>query len=107
MNISEIDLITLDQTSNTVCLSVIDDLNWDDIDEHLVTLQEKLLYYVNYIEKEEVTKKYPSISNLDVNIKVVFEHDPPEVGDRFIKQAMLILKETGYNLSYCNFHEGA
>lgn len=107
MNIKEVDIIAHDKDTNSVCLVVMDELNWDDIDLHLSTLQDKLLYYVNYIESKEIEKRYYSMKDLAVSIKVVFENSPPPEGERFINQAMLILEETGYVLSYCNYNEDA
>ncbi len=103
MNIEEIDIVAFDEKINRVFLIAVDDLNWSDVDAHLGFLQEKILSYVNYIENGEFAKKYSSKIGMDIEIKVVFEHDPPEEGERFMKQAMLILEETSFKLSFCTY----
>lgn len=105
MNLNEIDLVGLDEEKQKVYLILIDNLTWNDEDKHLECLQEKLLKYVSFIETGEYGKKYPKVENLYVEIKVIFEHELHEVGSRFISQAKLILKETGYNLSFSTFRD--
>ncbi len=107
MNIKEVDIVGFDEKNGLVCLVAIDNLSWHDVDGHLGFLQEKILSYVSFIEDGELKKRFPSKANYTVEIKVVFEHQPPEAGDRFIKQAMLILRDTGYNLSFCTYNEDA
>ena len=58
-NPNVIDAIGTDQTTGEVVLTISDHLEWDDRNEHLLILQEKINRYIGFIETGELREKYP------------------------------------------------
>jgi len=100
-----IDLVAFDEIHKVVNLIILDDQNWETPKEHIDMIQEKILSYVAFIENGTFKKKYPSVSDLDTIIKVVFEHKPTEEGIKFIEQVKTVLEDTGYQLEFINYED--
>lgn len=100
MEVNIIDIVAFDEKTEKVNLIIMDDQMWEDPRDHIDKIQEKVLSYVAFIESGALVKKYPSVAEKAIVIKVVFEHSPCEEGIRFINEVIDILSDTGYVLEY-------
>ena len=94
-NLNLIDLASIDPNGNAV-LTIIDNLEWDSENEHLLVLQNKINVYLEAIESGELNDKYPSAKNKSIIIEVVSLHEPNPDGKLFLERVGNILKASGY-----------
>jgi hypothetical protein len=59
MNLEVVDVISIDLNGNAV-LTISDDLTWDDKNEHLLALQNKINAYLGFIESGNIYEEYPN-----------------------------------------------
>jgi hypothetical protein len=71
-----VDAVGVDVGSGHVVLTISDHLDWDDEQDHLRTLQEKVNLYLAFIESGELVMKYPQAAGRHPRIDVVFRTRP-------------------------------
>jgi hypothetical protein len=96
-NTSVIDSISLDKDGNVV-LTISDHLPWDDKNEHLMILQNKINAYLAFIENGELIENYPDADGKPVVINIITKYLPTDNAEIFIKRTRQILEERGYKL---------
>ena len=94
-----IDIVSIDEEDNAV-LSISDHLEWDNKNEHLLILQEKINSYLGAIEGGELYTNYPDAENKNIVIRVVALHVPNEEGELFLERVKEILEAGGYNFQF-------
>ena len=94
-----IDIVSVDPKGNTI-LTIVDHLEWDDKNEHLLILQEKINKYLSVIESGELLEVYPKAKGRQVVIRVVASYDPNANGLRFLEQAKKIIKDAGFDFEF-------
>ena len=100
-NLEVIDAISIDKDNNVV-LSISDHLEWDEKNEHLVILQNKINLYLNAIESGDLYKHYPKAQDRDIVINIVSKFPPNNDGHLFLRKVKDILNSSGYNFSFEN-----
>jgi hypothetical protein len=95
-----IDAIGADRTTGEVVLTIADHLEWDDGNEHLLVLQEKINRYLGFIEAGELLANYPSAQGKPVRIDVVCKYPPSEAGERALTLASGIIERAGWSLTW-------
>ena len=70
------DAIGLLESQGQVVLTIFDHFEWDDTNEHLLTLQEKINRYLAFIESRELLEKYPAAAEKQVRIDVCCQYTP-------------------------------
>ncbi len=95
-----IDVIGTDQTTGEVVLTISDHLEWDDRNEHLLILQEKINRYIGFIETGELREKYPEAEGQPIRVDVVYKYPPGEDGDRFLRLASETFEKAGWSLTW-------
>lgn len=65
-----IDFISLDREEKEVMLTISDHLEWDDENEHLLILRDKLNSYLAAIEGGDLYIKYPKALNKNICIRI-------------------------------------
>jgi hypothetical protein len=68
-NTNVVDLLGIDPKSDMVTLTVVDTLDWQNEEEHVARLQEKLNTYLRFIESDEIDQTYPKASAKNVASK--------------------------------------
>lgn len=96
--LNEVDAIGIDNETGYVTLAIIDDLDWEDADNHLSLLQEKINVYLSFVESGEIYESYPEAIDRKVEIKIYAQHDLPNMAIDFIKTASKIISDAGFIL---------
>lgn len=97
-DVNILDNIGIDKKSGHVILSIIDNLEWDDEYKHLSLLQEKLNYYLGFIESDEVYNAYPKAIGRNFEIFLYSKNSIPDNGIEFLNKVKGLFEEPGYIL---------
>ena len=98
-NSNVIDLISINK-DNFVVLTISDHLEWDEDNEHLYLLQEKINTYLMAIESGQVNKSYPLSKDKSFIISVDLKYEPNANGLSFFSKVKEILSNAGYGFDY-------
>ena len=98
--VNEIDLIGIDIQTDSVVLSIIDGVSWENEHDHLILLQRKISTYLSFVESGEIFSSYPDAEGRLVVIKVYAKHDIPKKGIDFLEKASYVIQEAGFNLQW-------
>ena len=93
-----IDTIGIDKVSGNVVLSIIDSLDWEEEDKHLLLLQAKINSYLSFVESGEMLESYFRAGTRPKVIKISFLYEPPDSAQEFLRTAKTILEEAGFGL---------
>jgi len=94
-----IDIVSTDLAGNAI-LTITDHLEWDEKNEHLIILQEKINSYLGAIETGELFTKYPNAEGKDIIIRVIALNEPNTDGYSFLDQVKSILNSAGYGFEF-------
>jgi hypothetical protein len=97
-----VDVASIDKAGYVV-LTISDHLDWTDSVRHQTILQEKINHYLSFVESGEILEGYPDAKNRPVAIKVVFQHDPDDEGERFLERVKEVIEPAGFNLRHETF----
>ena len=97
-NLGVIDFIT--EKEDTVILTISDHLEWDEENDHLFLLQEKINAYLMAIESGQLVSKYPASVGKQVSISVALKYEPNEIGRLFFSRVDEVLSKAGYGFSF-------
>lgn len=97
-NLGVIDFIT--EKEDTVILTISDYLEWDEENDHLFLLQEKINAYLMAIESGQLVSKYPASVGKQVSISVALKYEPNEIGRLFFSRVDEVLSKAGYGFSF-------
>jgi hypothetical protein len=97
-NTNVIDFIS--EESNNIILTISDHLEWDNKNEHIILLQEKINAYLMAIESGQIYEKYPSSLGKTITISVVLKFEPNENGMLFLSNVNEVLLNAGYGFDY-------
>ncbi|RZK26047.1 MAG: hypothetical protein EOO43_03900 [Flavobacterium sp.] len=86
MSVDQKDKIDIISTSpeGKIILTISDHLQWDEKDEHLLMLQDKLNSYLEYIKSGQIFKSYPTAKNKNLTILLNLKYEPNELGIAFL-----------------------
>jgi len=101
-----VDWMGIEKTTGYISLTVVDDLDWSDEQQHLVLLQEKLNTYLAFIESgevferlvEEVGRRVPATTPVKVTILAKFDLMPRS--QAFVDHAIDMFSNAGFLLSH-------
>ncbi|HHC6522274.1 TPA: DUF6572 domain-containing protein [Vibrio parahaemolyticus] len=96
--LDKVDIIAHDEEKVTLVIS--DHLEWDDQNEKLLLLQEKLNLHLSFIESGEVFEQYPLAKNKLFEIQVVSKYKPNSETEKFILLASKAVREAGFSLTH-------
>jgi hypothetical protein len=99
MNLEIVDVISIDLNGNAV-LTVSDDLMWDDDNEHLMALQNKINAYLSFIESGNLYQDYPNAKGRDIVINIVAKYEPNDNARLFLNATKEILQSAGYGFRF-------
>lgn len=99
MNSEVVDFISIDLNGNAV-LTVSDDLIWDDKNEHLMALQNKINAYLSFIESGNLYQDYPNAKNRDIVIEIVAKYEPNDKARIFLDATKEVLQSAGYGFKF-------
>lgn len=94
-----VDFISNDKDGNVV-LSISDHLEWDEKNEHLLLLQEKINDYLNFIETDQINKEIYNTEKGKIIIHLYCKYFPNADGVRFLDMTKEILNNAGYKFQF-------
>jgi len=95
-----VDFVARDAEAKTLLLVVSDHLAWDDIKQHLYSLQEKLNCYFAFIESGELAAKYPEAVDHKIRIEIVLKHAPPSAATWFFEKTRAVSEAANLSLNW-------
>jgi|SRR5690554_5662069 hypothetical protein len=98
-NSQVIDAISINP-QDVVVLTISDHLEWDEENEHLLLLQNKINAYLGVIESGEIYESYPEAQDKSFQIAIAFKFSPNETAIDFLERVREMLSESGYELEY-------
>lgn len=98
-NLKVIDFASINKEGNTV-LTISDHLKWDDNNEHLLMLQNKINVYLSAIETGNLYGEYPDAKGRNIIINIVAQYEPDENARLFLNTTEKILQSAGYGFEF-------
>jgi hypothetical protein len=95
-----IDIISIDRKIGHVVLTVSDHLDWGDVSHHMRILQEKLNYYLAFVESGEILQSYPNAKGRRVVIEIAFKHSPVPEARKLLQTIGRIVEGAGFDFRY-------
>ena len=83
-----------------IVLTISDHLEWDNDNEHIYILQEKINAYLMAIESGQINKSYPLSINKKIVVSVALKYVPNEIGMSFLSKVNEVLLNAGYEFNY-------
>jgi len=94
-----IDIITIDK-EGVLVLTISDHLEWNDENEHLLLLQEKINSYLDFIENGQLAENYPDKADKKIMIQIIFKYYPNKTADEFLAIVERFLNEKGHAFDF-------
>lgn len=94
-----IDIVSTDLAGNAI-LTITDYLEWDEENEHLIILQEKINSYLGTIETGELFTNYPNAEGKNIIIRIIALNEPDAEGYTFLDRVKGILNSAGYGFEF-------
>jgi hypothetical protein len=101
---NKIDSISTNK-ENEVVLTISDHLKWDDNNEHLLILQEKINSYLDFLENGQIDESYSSAVDKKIMIQIVFKYLPSKTGEEFLEKVDELIKRNGYDFNFYQLTE--
>ena len=95
-----IDLIGTNEEKGYVSLIISDHLEWDEKNEKLLLLQNKINAYLSFIESGQLIEEYPNTEGLKVHIVLTCMHEPNNEGMKFINLVKPTIEDAGFYFSW-------
>jgi len=90
-----IDIVAM-EPGGSVLLVISDHLPWDEVNQHLWQLQEKLNRYVAFVESKELYEKFPDAVGRPIVIRIVLTDAVPEAAQWFFGKVRASVQEAGF-----------
>ncbi len=90
--IDKIDFIST-SPCGSVELTISDHLEWDEKNEHVLLLQDKINSYLNFVDSGQIFEEYPNSKNKNIAIEIVMKFEPNEYALNFLQKCKSILDE--------------
>lgn len=91
-----VDIISTSAERNEVMLTISDHLPWDEGDDHLLLLQEKLNSYLAFVESGELVDYNPAYAEKHVIFDLVYLHPPGDQALAFLDRAAAVVAGAGF-----------
>ena len=104
-NTDVVDNVGIEKQTGAVMLIVLDDEAWNDVDEHLGLVREKLNAYLRYVESGEYLGTFEAASMTvppsgTVKVKILARFHPPQQAKAFLANATATLRDAGFELTH-------
>jgi hypothetical protein len=70
-----------------VVLTISDHLDWENTEEHLRILREKINTYLRFVERDEIYKQFPEARGCQLDIQLVSHYPVPKEASSVLRQA--------------------
>ena len=102
MSIDQLDKVDFISTTQDqkVMLTISDHLPWDDKNEHLLVLQNKINAYLSFIEGGQIQDEYPSAKNKQIIINILMKYEPNDDALSFLNLCKSTIGKSGIEFSW-------
>ncbi|WP_136805857.1 DUF6572 domain-containing protein [Desulfosediminicola flagellatus] len=98
-----IDFISAAKDEQYIDLTISDHLAWDDKNEKLLILQDKLNSYLEFIESGQLIEEYPASKGKKIRIDLRCKFEPNDEGKNFLSIVQPVVNDLGHELKWCLF----
>ena len=98
-NPSVIDFIGI-TSEDKIALTISDHLEWNDQNDHLFHLENKIFSYLEVIENNQISKIYPAANDREIIIQIYFKYAPNDEGKLFLDNVADFFKSKNLEFSY-------
>lgn len=102
-NTQSIDFISLNEKQGIVHLFITDHLDWNMGEAKLKILQDKINFYLSFIESGEMTLSYPNAVTLNPVISLVSQYEVTKEEKDFLLKVTAIIEDAGYSFEWKHF----
>lgn len=101
-----VDWLGIEKGSGHVVLTLIDDADWENEQEHLLLLEEKLNSYLAFIESGEAYKRLGAetgradLKALPIKVNILARHPPSPRANEFLEYAIKMFRGAGLSLTH-------
>lgn len=102
-----IDFLSIDQGGARVVLAISDHWDWSAPMEHLLALQEKINYYMAFVEGGQVWESATETSgramdadSATIEVRIFLRHEPPPLFFEFMENAKEVLSSLGVTIGH-------
>lgn len=93
-----IDIVSKD--NDGFVLTICDHLDWNNTQEHLTILQDKINTYLAFLESGEIYENYPDAKGRPLQIEIMFNYRPNLEADAFLLKVKLIIEDAGFTFRF-------
>ncbi|MEO6232765.1 MAG: DUF6572 domain-containing protein [Ferruginibacter sp.] len=106
MSIDQIDKIDIISTTpeGKVMLTISDHHLWDDAENHMLLLQNKLNLYLQFVENGQIFEEYPGAKNKQIVISVRMKYMPNATSLLLLNQWKETILNAGFEFEWRVFH---
>ncbi|MBN8703771.1 MAG: hypothetical protein J0M08_11990 [Bacteroidetes bacterium] len=91
----KIDAVGTDKLTGEIILTIFDHLDWENVQFHLESLQDKLNSYIEFIEGKQVFEDYPDSKDGRLVIEIVSKYEYSTEGLDYLKKVKPIIQSIG------------
>jgi hypothetical protein len=84
---SIVDAIGIEGSSGKLVMTISDHLSWEEEDDHIALLREKLNSYLRFVESGELVEAYPAAAGKQVVVEIVARVEPTRPARVFLQNA--------------------
>lgn len=99
-DLEQIDLLAVEKETGYVQLIIADGEKWEDEEEHVSLLIEKIYAYLGFIESGAIYEMYPDAKGRQFVIKIHGKYRCTEYGEEFLENVEGIIMKAGYGFQY-------
>lgn len=95
-----VDLLSFEEESGDVILTVSDHLDWQDSTAHQQILQAKLNTYLAFVEGGQLLAEKPEATGRRITFAVVLKFPPDRDGQAFLERAAEVIRLAGFAFTW-------
>lgn len=99
-NSNSVDGMGISKADGKAVLTISDHLDWSDEQRHFDLLEKKIGAYLGFIKSGQLQEALPAAKGCSVRIEVIYQHEPSELGSRFLSAARQQLQGADVELAY-------
>jgi len=105
-NPNVVDGMGLSKEDGKAALMIYDHLGWDDEKRHIEILENKINAYLGFIRSGQIIEEFPESDGREIRVDLILQHEPSELGFRFLLAAQQQASSQGFELAYKRLPEG-
>lgn len=103
--VGTIDWLSLGKEKRQITLTIVDDLDWNEENEHLLLLQEKLNAYLAFVESGDILSHSERLGcdpkeSIPIQVSIVAKFEPSERARELLSYARTTFEGVGISLTH-------